>query len=86
MANSSSGSSSSGTRRCPKCRRRMKRLALRCFNCNWTVPYRQFYLGLIALGAGVLGVALFLSAQRFFGGPTSSPGAMNVTKPKPAGK
>ena len=42
--------------------------------------------GFIALGAGVLGVALFLSAQRFFGGPASSPGAMNVTKPKPAGK
>ena len=86
MADSHSGSSSSGTRRCPKCRRRMSKIALRCFHCNWNVPYRQFYLGLIALGVGLLGVVILLGAQRLLARATPESGPVTITKPKPGAK
>lgn len=83
MTGSSSSSSRSSTRRCPKCRRRQGRFSLMCQHCAYQVPYRQVYLMLIALGLGLVGVAVVLGVKQYLVGPPPlDPQGVRVGRPK----
>ncbi len=86
MTGSSSSRSSGHSRRCPKCRRRMKKMALRCFHCNWEIPYRQAYLALITLCMALVGVAVALIAIKVLSPAAPPSDSVKFTSPKSGGR
>ena len=78
MAESSSGSARSRAKRCPKCRRRMGKLSMRCDHCNWQVPYRQVYLMLMTLCVALVVIGGALVSRRLLGGGASANAPSNV--------
>ena len=75
----SSSSSRSKGRRCPKCRRRLTFYALSCYHCNWQVPFKPVIMLLIAVGVGLLGTGIYLGVGKALGGGPNTPNIKHAT-------
>ncbi len=71
---SASGVVRSGRRRCPKCRRRLSRFAIRCSHCAWMAPYGQAVILSVALFVALAVAGIVVGVQKYLAGQESSSG------------
>ncbi len=79
MSTAHSQSSKANTRRCPRCRRRMKPLAMHCKNCDWKMPYRFLLQTLMITGVGLIFLGTYAALTK-----SSGSGGLNISMGKKA--